>query len=121
MKSSRKKTVARGAEDQNNFVMLICELRKHDGTPPISTLPGLWYRRLDERWEFWVNGHLQPQQTEEGTPVGPGDCYVKFNGWPAGIFSLISGEGILAAGQIANQDTFSEALRGALARGHTNA
>jgi len=39
-----------------NAVELILELHKHDGTEPISRLAGLWYRRLDGRWGFWVNG-----------------------------------------------------------------
>ena len=47
-----------------NAIELILDLHKHDGTEPISRLPGLWYRRLDDCWEFWVNGHMEPQDGE---------------------------------------------------------
>jgi hypothetical protein len=46
-------------------IELILELHKADGTEPISRLPGLWHRRLDDQWEFWINGHMEPQGGEE--------------------------------------------------------
>lgn len=105
-----------------NACSLILDLHKHDGTLPISKLPGLWKRKLDERWTFWVNGHMDgPRKVEDGDQGGqgfevhPGDVFVEFNGWPAGSFSLITGEGIIAAGAAANYETFCDALRGALA------
>ena len=99
-----------------NAIELILDLHKHDGTEPISRLPGLWYRRLDDCWEFWVNGHMEPQDGEAiAQMLEPGECYVKFNGWPAGLFSIITGDGVIAAGEIANYEAFCEALRGAIA------
>ncbi len=94
---------------------LIFALHKHDGGPPVSKLPGLWYRRLDDQWEIWVNGHLEPLALarKDGVQftVQPGDCYVEYNGWPAGSLSLVHGFGIIAAGDGANIGTFCAALR----------
>ncbi len=98
---------------------LICELHQKDGAVPISKLPGLWYRKLNETWSIWVNGHMETSLHAEskdgcGMEVEPGDVYVEYNGWPAGTFSLITGEGIIAAGEGANYRTFCDALREAI-------
>ena len=97
-------------------IELILKLHKADGTEPISRVPGLWHHRLDDQWEFWINGHMEPQGGEEiAQKLAPGECYVKFNGWPAGLFSIITGDGVIAAGEIANYEAFCAALRGAIA------
>lgn len=98
---------------------LICELHAKDGALALSKLPGLWERRLDRQWTFWVNGHGEVLQggPDADLPVNPGCVYVEFNGWPAGIFSLITGEGEIAAGELANYQTFCEALQQAVNRG----
>ena len=94
---------------------LIFEIHKRDGIPGIGKLPGLWERTLDSRWKFWVNGHMETLKTlGKETPVHPGDCYVEFNGWPAGIFSLITGEGVICAGTEGNYENFCKALRAAV-------
>ncbi len=100
----------------SNAVKLICELHKADGAVPIGRMKELWYRKLDDHWQFWINGQIKDMPNEDGVPVSPGDVYVKFNGWPAGSFSMITGDGILAAGTLANYDTFCEALRAAIAK-----
>ncbi len=94
---------------------LIFSLHKADKAPTMKQMTGLWERKLDERWTFWINGQLKPIETPRSCPVAPGDCYVEYNGWPAGSFSLITGDGIIAAGSCANYDTFCEALQSALA------
>jgi hypothetical protein len=101
---------------ERNAVILILELHKADGVLPLSHLPGLWHRKLDERWEIYVNGHAQKMRIEgpgEGE-VLPFDCYVEYNGWPAGMFSIPTGEGCIAAGSAANYETFCDALEGAI-------
>lgn len=76
----------------------------------------VWYRKLDERWEFWVNLNMEPAPVDGAdTAIQAGDVYVKFNGWPAGIFSIITGEGCFAAGEAASPDAFCDALRAAIA------
>lgn len=98
---------------------LILELHKRDGVPGLAKLPGLWERKLDDEWTIWVNGQLTPLPAGalDGAKmhVRPGDCYVEYNGWPAGNFSLITGEGIIAVGGGANYQTFCDALRQAIA------
>jgi hypothetical protein len=76
----------------------------------MSKLPGLWYRKLDDQWEIWVNGQKEPLRTEHGMSIDPYDCYVQFNGWPAGLFSIPTGEGCISAGGLANYETFCDAL-----------
>lgn len=94
---------------------LICDLHKRDGATPIGKLPGVWHRVLDSSWQIWVNGHMQPMKggPTNDIEIHPGDCYVEYNGWPAGSFSVIHGTGIIAAGECANYETFCEALRNA--------
>jgi hypothetical protein len=99
---------------ERNAIELILDLHKADGGPPISELPGLWERKLDERWTIWVNGHMEVVCTEAGVEVEPGDCYAEFNGWPALLVSIVAGDGVIAAGLIANYDSFCEALRAAI-------
>ena len=94
--------------------LLICELHKKDGGPPIAKIPGLWNRKVDKRWEIWINGHMEPQKMDGQITIAPGEVYVEFNGWPAGSFSMIHGDGILAAGAAANYRTFCAALRKAV-------
>jgi hypothetical protein len=58
---------------------------------------------------------MEPQGGEAiAQKLEPGECYVKFNGWPAGLFSIVSGDGVIAAGEIANYQAFCEALRNAI-------
>ena len=105
----------------DNAIDLICDLHKHDGVIPIGKMTDLWHRKLDDRWAIWVNGQMKPVETKPtdgspgGHPVEPGDCYVEFNGWPAGLFSMITGEGTIAAGGLANYQTFCGALKAAMA------
>lgn len=104
------------AAHEPDVIELILALHKKDGTRPISKIPGLWYRKVDRQWEFWVNGHMKPQAPADGSTqkINPGDCFVKYNGWPAGIFSLITGEGVLCAGTMGNYENFRKALKEAL-------
>lgn len=97
-------------------VSLVCDLHKRDGATPIGKLPGVWHRKIDERWQIWVNGHMTEMKGGPDGDIGihPGDCYVEFNGWPAGSFSMIHGTGVIAAGSQANYHTFCEALERAM-------
>jgi hypothetical protein len=71
----------------------------------------LYHVILDEQWEFWVNA-TNSEQHADGAPIKPFECYVKFNGWPAGIFTPYSGQ--FAAGEAANEETFCAALKAAV-------
>lgn len=104
-------------KSEMNAVELILAIHRQDNAPSLNILPGLWKRVVDEHWTFWVNGHREARAIEDsllgsqGARVNPYDCWVEFNGWPAGSFSLPTGEGVIAAGQAANYETFCEALR----------
>ena len=99
---------------EENAVTLILDLHNADKEPVIGGR--VWYRKLDERWEFWVNLNMEPAPVDGAdTAIQAGDVYVKFNGWPAGIFSIITGDGCFAAGEAASPDAFCDALRAAIA------
>ena len=86
------------------------------GEHPLNKHPGCWTHRVDKRWWVAVNGHHEPKPAEseagcsKGHPfmVPPFNCYVEYNGWPAGFFDPRGGT--LAAGEGANEDTFVAAL-----------
>jgi len=78
------------------------------GAAPIAGK--VYHVTLDDQWEFWVNATKEPQNVD-GANIQPFDCYVKFNGWPAGIVGPDGG--CFAAGGAANESTFIDALRAA--------
>lgn len=86
----------------------LAEYTKRNGVESIKDT--VYHSKVDEHWELWING------TKEQVKVGPNNtvslkpfyCYVEFNGWPAGFFHPYGGE--FAAGTLANEDTFCEAL-----------
>lgn len=72
-----------------------CALAVKDGTGPIADLPDHAFKRTIGKWEIELDGKsLQVR--------------VSFNGWPAGVID--PNGGIIAAGEIANEDTFIEAV-----------
>lgn len=84
-----------------------------DGTVPVSKLPGLYHRKVDPRWEFWLNGRpLQlPVPDREETSLYPGEIYVEYQGWPFAIIDCATGEGFTGAGDVANLAAFVAALQ----------
>lgn len=88
--------------------MAIAELHGRDKLPPLNRLSGCWERQIG-RWWIAVNGHDQPVKCSKGAAVGAFECYVEYNGWPAGIFNPYGG--VLAAGSCANEDVFLAAVR----------
>lgn len=100
--------------ETRNAVELLLGLWKADGVGKLCRLPGLWERRLDDKWVIWVNGHEENLSTPDAVPVSPYECYIEFNGWPAGSFSIPTGKGLIAAGTAANYETFCDALERAV-------
>ena len=84
-------------------------------TPIKDKLIGI---ELDDHWKFWVNGYSEPQKFitcgVEQT-LAPFHAYIEFNGWPAGIVNHYGGA--IAAGDLANETTFIEALKKDIALG----
>src|SRR5271165_6748419 len=87
----------------SEFWDLLIKLHEKDGVQPLSLHPGLWERKIDDKWEIRANGHKEPIEH-----VPPFSIYVKFNGWPAGVIDP-SGS-CFAAGSLANLETFNAAL-----------
>jgi hypothetical protein len=78
---------------------------------PLNRHPGCWEVGIDQHWWIAVNAHNEPKTCSKGTEVAPFACYVGFNGWPAGILTPTGGA--LAAGSLANEETFLAALAAA--------
>lgn len=99
-------------QEQISVLMLaIGALHKARGGQPLCRVPGLHHMVIDDQWQLWLNGHREPLPLPHlpGTPVAPFNCYVEFNGFPAGSFSSFGG--LLAAGEAANEETLLAALR----------
>lgn len=83
------------------------------GAKSISALPGCWEKRIDEHWWVAINGHKDDMAcSREAPPVPSLHCYIEYDGWPAGLISLQ--DGVIAAGESANEDTFIAAVKRAL-------
>jgi hypothetical protein len=72
-----------------------CALALKDQVGTIHDLPGETYERKLGAWEIALNGRELR-------------VMLKFNGWPAGVIDINGG--IIAAGGIANEDIFIEAI-----------
>lgn len=90
------------------FWDLAVQLRKKDGIPGLSHHPGVWTRKLDDRWTLKANGHGEPIDD-----VPPYSFHIEYNGWPAGVID--PNGAVFAAGTLANLDTFNAALEAAIA------
>lgn len=86
----------------------VCELGLAVGAAPLNKREGCWECQVDQRWWLAMNGHHEDQTIATGEVVKPFTCYIKYNGWPAGVLDF--GGGIIAAGEGANEDTFIAAL-----------
>ena len=64
---------------------------------------------VDDRWVVKVNGHREQVES-----VPPFSALLEFNGWPAGIIDPFGGT--IAAGELANEDTFIAAMEAAIER-----
>lgn len=85
---------------------VIAELHDALGRPPLDGAIGV-YEFGD--WRVRLNGDGEEQ---DGIP--PFTASIEFNGWPAGLVDPAGG--VIAAGELANEDTFIEAARAEIAR-----
>lgn len=79
------------------------------GDKNLNERPGLVYYRFGDEWELWANPHREIYKTPLGVNVDPFTFYVEFNGFPAGV--LAPNGGWIAAGDLANEDSFIEAVK----------
>lgn len=90
---------------------LLADYGNRNGAAPLSKFEACWEKQIDDQWWIAMNGHLEPKKCSHGPEVKPFNCYVEFNGWPAGILDPFGG--IIAAGDCANEDAFIDALKAA--------
>lgn len=99
--------------DEYNLVFAkIAELAAALQVTEINKLPGAWIVELNPRWTIAVNGHNQdaqvkPDQHAEQT-IPPFHAAIWYNGWPAGLLHPF--DGVIAAGEAANEDALLAAL-----------
>ena len=121
MTNEQDKTMAGSTEQEERFPFdAILEMCDRLGVRDIGSMDGFWTYVIDDHWWIAVNGHkvdveAQSPQHVNPTPVPPFTAYVEFNGWPAGLIDPYGGT--LAAGEIANAETFMAACDAVVAGG----
>lgn len=88
------------------YISLIAE---RNNVRNIRELDGLWKCKVDEDWEFRVNGH-----NKEIDGIPPYHALIIHKGLPAGLVSPIGGN--FAAGEAVNEDAFIQAIKKSLDR-----
>jgi hypothetical protein len=89
----------------------VVNLARAIGVTRIDLMEGCWEHQIDDQWWIAMNGHKKPTKCSAGATVPPFEMYVQFNGWPAGV--VAPNGGIIAAGELANEDTFIAAVKAA--------
>lgn len=90
-------------------MMRVVELAEKLGVTKINEMDGCWEHQVDEKWWIACNGHQETTRNSHGAEVPPFHVYVEYNGWPAGLIN--PRQGVIAAGEGANERTFIAALR----------
>ena len=93
------------------------ELAQALGVRNINELEGCWEHQINDQWWIAVNGHKAEVRCSKGGRVPSFECYVEFNGWPAGVIGLDGG--LIAAGDEANEDALIAALQIAIQEART--
>lgn len=101
---------------------LVADLGYAHGARDIGKRPGCWEHQVDNHWFVALNPHghptakvggIKPINPEYEVMVPPFSVYIEFNGYPAGIIDAHGG--IIAHGAAANEQTFCDAVRRAIA------
>jgi len=107
--------------DEYNLVFAkIAELAAAMNVTGINKLPGAWIVELDHHWTIAVNGHDEDVQTkphqhaEQSIPAFHAGIW--YNGWPAGLLNPF--DGLIAAGDAANEDALINAIQLKIDREH---
>ena len=75
------------------------------GAKRINELPGLWENKINNQWTIKCNGH-----TEDIQGVPPFSWYIEYNGWPAGILSILGDWAIPAVNGL-NEESLHKAIK----------
>lgn len=93
------------------------------GVRNLKDYPSAWVHKVDDNWTIAINGKVDAVRVEiegdMGATIPPFEAAVFYNGWLAGLLSPV--EGIIVAGEGANEDTFIVALDAAIAKLQTRA
>lgn len=89
---------------EKSLAEILLEYALSQGAAKIHLLPGLWINRIDEHWLVKCNGHTE---TIDGVPAM--SWYFEYNGWPAGMITLM-GRGFIAGGELANEKTLIQII-----------
>lgn len=96
-------------QKQKPLFLDVIEYAQRRGVTTLKGIPGCWESQVDAQWWLAINGHAEATRTTKGgEPIPPFSCYVEFNGWPAGLLDPYGGA--IAAGDVANADSFRAAL-----------
>lgn len=91
---------------------VIAELALKDG---VDSLPvGEFWDREVGPWHISLNRDCDTRRNSDGMKVPAFSAALKFNGFPAGIIDPRGG--IIAAGSLANEDTFIAAIKAEIER-----
>lgn len=106
-------------KQSENLFIVICDLHVALGLKPLKEMKQ-WTFKIDDNWSFVINGTeemqkgAKPEEDMMEIDLPPVHCAVWWNGWIAGLFS--PGGGAIAAGAMANAETFTEAVKAAIQR-----
>lgn len=90
------------------------------GYENIAARPDALVLKIDDNWTIAMHGHKEPMDVPEGKGCmgikGLPGCAVAiwWNGWIAGMVN--AGDGAIAFGEMANEDTFIAAVEAATAK-----
>lgn len=99
--------------EEDHPFMAIAALHKARGVPKLTDLPGCWEVKVGDDWWFALNGHDKQIRCSKGAEVPPFNAYVMYGDWPAGFIDPYGG--VFAAGRGANVESFTAAVRAAIA------
>ena len=85
----------------------VAEYGYRTGVRNVKDMSACWEVQVDEHWRFAMAGK-DGLSASDGTPVPRANIYITYNGWPAGIIDINSGE--FAASSVANESAFLTAL-----------
>ena len=96
----------------SEVMSLAVELGIALGVTNVAAIPGCWECVVDDDWTIAINGHREPTPWRGGD-VPPFHLAIEWHGFPVGFAGFRGG--VIAAGELANENTLCAALRARLA------
>ena len=103
-------------EETEHPAFKLATLALAQGQRDIVKRPGPTHVEVDEHWDVWVNPHDEENPHPKGGTIPPHSFFVEWNGWPASIFHPLDERIMFVGGELANIDTFLEAVDAAIER-----